>query len=281
MNSSKYDRIISEVVAMKLVMFDLDGTLLSYIHGISEGNREAFRKLHHLGYHLGIATGRRVSNVEELLGDDVKYFDVLIGENGYQTKDLKANQNTYTRKLTQEEMQEIIDEFNDESIDITFCHFNDVGTYFYRESSFAKRSEEEFGRNVFYTNGVLFEPLPKMCMPVAEALADEYRARVEAIKGRSYHGAMTGKGFFEFMSTETTKWHALEKYMAKNNFVKEDVIAFGDSGNDMEILSNVGFAVAMKNADDKVKEICHDVTKYTNDEDGVGRYILEQLLKAL
>ena len=49
----------------------------------------------------------------------------------------------------------------------------------------------------------------------------------------------------------------------------------------MEILSNVGFAVAMKNADDKVKEICHDVTKYTNDEDGVGRYILEQLLKAL
>ena len=37
----------------------------------------------------------------------------------------------------------------------------------------------------------------------------------------------------------------------------------------MEILSNVGFAVAMKNADCKVKEIRHDVTKYTNDEDGV------------
>ena len=96
---------------MKLVMFDLDGTLLSYIHGISKGNREAFRKLHGLGYHLGVATGRRVSNVEELLGDDAKYFDVFIGENGYQTKDLKTSENTYTRKLTQQEMQEIIDEF--------------------------------------------------------------------------------------------------------------------------------------------------------------------------
>ena len=266
---------------MKLVMFDLDGTLLSYIHGISKGNREAFRKLYDLGYHLGVATGRRVSNVEELLGEDVKYFDVLIGENGYQTKDLKNNQNTYTRKLTQEEMQEIIDEFNDEALDITFCHFDEEGTHFYRDSSFAKRSEEEYGRKVYYTNGVLFDPLPKMCMPVREELADEYRLKVEAIQGRSYHGAMTGKGFFEFMSTETTKWKALEKYMAKNNYAIQDVVAFGDSGNDMEILSNVGFAVAMKNADAKVKEICHDVTKYTNDEDGVGRYIIEELLKAL
>ena len=263
---------------MKLVMFDLDGTLLSYIHGISEGNRKAFKKLHQKGYRLGVATGRRVSNVEELLGEDVSYFDVLIGENGYQTKDLKTNQNTYTRKLTQAEMQEIIDEFNDEAKDITFCHFDEEGTHFYRDSSFAKRSEEEYGRKVFYTNGKLFDPLPKMCMPVGEALADEYREKVEAIKGRSYHGAMTGKGFFEFMSTDTTKWHALEKYIEKNNYAIEDVIAFGDSGNDMEILSNVGFAVAMQNADTKVKAICHAVTGYTNDEDGVGRYIEENLL---
>lgn len=263
---------------MKLVMFDLDGTLLSNMHGISEGNRIAFRKLYQKGYRLGVATGRRVSNVEELLGDDLSYFDVLIGENGYQTKDLKRNENVYTRKLSQKEIIEIIDLFDDENVDLTFCHFEDSGTYFYRHSTFSENSEKEIGRKVFYTDGKPFEDLPKMCMPVNPKLADEYREKVENIQSDTYHGTMTGYGFFEFMSKETTKWHALEKYMVKNNYAKEDVMAFGDSGNDMEILSNVGFAVAMQNADAKVKEICHAVTRYTNIEDGVGCYIEEYLL---
>lgn len=263
---------------MKLVMFDLDGTLLSNMHGISEGNRIAFRKLYNEGYRLGVATGRRISNVEELLGDDLCYFDVLIGENGYQTKDLKQNDSVYTRKLSQQEIIEIIDMFDDENLDINFCHFEDSGTYFYRESEFSRNSEKELGRKVFYTNGEPFEDLPKMCMPVGKKLAEEYRTKVENVQSDTYHGTMTGYGFFEFMSKETTKWQALEKYMKKNHYMKEDVIAFGDSGNDMEILSNVGFAVAMQNADSKVKEICHDVTEYNNVNDGVGRYIEEKLL---
>lgn len=263
---------------MKLVMFDLDGTLLSNMHEISDGNRKAFRELYKKGYRLGVATGRRVLNVEELLGDDVKYFDVLIGENGYQTKDLKTGENVYTRKLSQDEIKEIINIFNDEAIDINFCHFDASGTYFYRESEFSRNSEKELERKVFYTNGKLFGDLPKMCMPVGTELAEEYREKVEKLQSDTYHGTMTGYGFFEFMSKETTKWHALEKYMAKNNYAKEDVMAFGDSGNDMEILSNVGFAVAMQNADAKVKEICHAVTQYTNIEDGVGCYIEEYLL---
>lgn len=263
---------------MKLVMFDLDGTLLSNMHGISEGNRIAFRKLYNQGYKLGVATGRRVSNVEELLGDDLCYFDVLIGENGYQTKDLKNGESVYTRRLNKKEIDEIINMFDDESKDINFCHYEDSGTYFYRRSVFSETSEKEMGRKVFYTGGKTFDDLPKMCMPVGKELAEEYRAKVENIQSDTYHGTMTGYGFFEFMSKETTKWRALEKYMKKNHYVKEDVVAFGDSGNDMEILSNVGFAVAMQNADSKVKEICHDVTEHNNVNDGVGKYIEDKLL---
>lgn len=263
---------------MKLVMFDLDGTLLSNMHDISENNRIAFRKLYQKGYRLGVATGRRVLNIEEILGEDLIYFDVLIGENGYQTKDLKTKESTFTRKLSEAEIQEIIGLFNDETIDINFCHFDETGTYFYRHSSFSERSEKEMGRKVIYTNGKPFPALPKMCMPVNESLADEYRIKVESIKSDTYHGTMTGYGFFEFMSKETTKWQALKRYMEKNGYQVEDTMAFGDSGNDMEILEHVGYGIAMQNADAKVKAICQDVTTYSNSEDGVGRYIEEKLL---
>lgn len=263
---------------MKLVMFDLDGTLLSNMYDISEGNRKAFRKLYRQGYRLGIATGRRVSNVEEILGNDIQYFDVIIGENGFQTKDLKLNESTYTRKLSASEIREIIDTFNDKTLDINFCHFDQSGTYFFRHSTFSNSSEYDLNRKVIYTNGKYFSDLPKMCMPVGASLAEIYREKVENLKSDSYHGMMTGYGFFEFMSKETSKWLALEKYLIKNHYAIDDTIAFGDSGNDMEILSHVGFAVAMQNADRKVKEICHDMTTYPYHEDGVGKYIEEKML---
>lgn len=263
---------------MKLVMFDLDGTLLGNMHDIPEGNRQAFRKLYDNGYRLGIATGRRVSNVEEILGKDIQYFDVLIGENGHQTKDLKNNKNTFTRQITTKEIEEIIQLFDDPNKDINFCHFNEEGTFYYRKSSFSEKMEKELGRKIFYQNGKPFPNLPKICMPVGPELAMEYRKKVENLKSDSYHGAMTGYGFFEFMSKDTSKWNALEKYLKENNYKKEDTIAFGDSGNDMEILSNVGFAIAMQNADDKVKAICHAITQYPYNEDGVGKYIEEFML---
>jgi len=263
---------------MKLVMFDLDGTLLSNMHGISEGNRQAFRKLYKQGYHLGIATGRRVKNVEEILGEDLQYFDVLIGENGYQTKDLRLNKNTYTRKINRKEIKEIISYFNDDSLDINFCFFDESGTYFYRHSTFSQSSEYDLNRKVYYLNGEDFPDLPKLCMPVGKELAECYRVKVENYQKETYHGTMTGYGFFEFMTKETSKWNALEKYINANHISIEDTLAFGDSGNDMEILDHVGFAIAMSNADEKVKAICDDVTTYSYNEDGVGRYIEEKML---
>ena len=265
-------------MTMKLVMFDLDGTLLTSPYDISEENRQAFRQLYLKGYRLGVATGRRVNNIEFLLRDDIVYFDVLIGENGFQTRDLKLKEDTYTRLLTELEIKEIIDLFYDESKDVNFCHFTDEGTYVYGDSEFTRRQEGQEGRKLIYMNGKPFDHLPKICMPVGIDFADEFRERIEHMSQRSYHGVMTGKGFFEFMDVETSKWKALEKYMKKNHLQKEDVIAFGDSGNDMEILSNVGFAVAMRNADDKVKAICHDVTDKICFENGIADYIYRKLL---
>lgn len=263
---------------MKLVMFDLDGTLLSDMHNISQGNREAFRKLHQKGYRLGIASGRRVTNIEGILKQDVEYFDVLIGENGFQTKDLKIQESIYTDKLTVDQIKEIIETFEDDEGKVNFVYFGDEGSVFYKENDFSKKQQELFERVSKYLNGDNFPELSKLCMPVAPELANNYRIRVENIKGKPYHGVMTGTGFFEFMNVETSKWKALYKYLQKYGLTKDDVIAFGDSGNDMEILSNVGFAVAMQNADDKVKAICQAITEYPYNEDGVGKYIIDHML---
>ena len=49
----------------------------------------------------------------------------------------------------------------------------------------------------------------------------------------------------------------------------EDVMAIGDSENDIEMLKSVGVGVAMGNAMENVKAVANDITQ-TNDEEGVA-----------
>lgn len=53
---------------------------------------------------------------------------------------------------------------------------------------------------------------------------------------------------------------------------REEIMACGDGGNDVEMLKEVGFAIAMANAYDPVKTAADFVT-VSNDEDGVAKAI--------
>ncbi|MDL2292967.1 HAD hydrolase family protein, partial [Acholeplasma sp. OttesenSCG-928-E16] len=54
---------------------------------------------------------------------------------------------------------------------------------------------------------------------------------------------------------------------------KEETICFGDGINDLELIRDAYFGVAMKNAYLEVKEVCDDITEFNNDNDGVIEYL--------
>lgn len=57
----------------------------------------------------------------------------------------------------------------------------------------------------------------------------------------------------------------------------DDIYAFGDEMNDFEMIEYASHGVVMANGNPQLKEIANDVTKHTNDEDGLAEY-LEQML---
>ena len=59
--------------------------------------------------------------------------------------------------------------------------------------------------------------------------------------------------------------------------LQKDIIAFGDEGNDLTMMQYAGTGVAMKNAIAKIKGLADEVTDFTNDEDGVARYLQDRL----
>lgn len=59
---------------------------------------------------------------------------------------------------------------------------------------------------------------------------------------------------------------------------REEIMAFGDSSNDVEMLETVGIGVAMANAEPEIQAHADFVTRYTNNEDGIAD-VIEQLLE--
>lgn len=63
---------------------------------------------------------------------------------------------------------------------------------------------------------------------------------------------------------------ALLKYYQIN---PEEVMAIGDSNNDLPMMAYVGYPVAMKNATDEMKDMTKQQTSFTNDEEGVYHFL--------
>ena len=83
----------------------------------------------------------------------------------------------------------------------------------------------------------------------------------------------------EFMHKSVDKSVAIAKILQLENLVFEETISFGDGFNDEKMLKATGKALIMGNAPQSLRDtLPHLETILSNDEDGVAKYLLEQLL---
>src|SRR5690625_673572 len=68
------------------------------------------------------------------------------------------------------------------------------------------------------------------------------------------------------------KVHAVERLCQLSNISMQEVMAIGDSINDLKMLQEVGLSVAVANAQEEILDIAHIVTESNND-DGVAKAI--------
>jgi len=93
-----------------------------------------------------------------------------------------------------------------------------------------------------------------------DEMADPFKDRTNAM--------FTADVYFEFVDKDVDKSHALAEVLEKMNLTMDEVIAFGDSQNDLGMIKAAKVGVAMGNANEVVKEVADYVTK-TNDDDGI------------
>lgn len=94
-----------------------------------------------------------------------------------------------------------------------------------------------------------------------------------AIQFRFWTNEKNGATNLEINQLSTNKASAMKYIAAHYNIPAFNTIAFGDGINDIEMLQEAGYGVAMKNAKGTIKHYANDITDFDNNDAGVGKYL--------
>jgi len=264
---------------IKLIVADIDGTLVNEERVMLPKNREMLNKLHAQGIKVGIASGRPLGknlyHLNEEWGLDFE-VDLWIGMNGGQIYDKSDDSYMTLYKLQPSDIKEII----------TFMEPIKANPFIYiGEDMLSKEVDEEMYASMARhhinctkvplerlwrdeTEKILFRLKDKNDMPKAEEFARKHNTG-------DYVFFKTQPTMLEFQDKRVNKGLAVQKYIDKHHITNEEVMAFGDMSNDNEMLKMAGVSVCLKQGSQDTKDVAKFITELDNDHDGMG-YFLEK-----
>lgn len=265
-----------------LYVSDLDGTLFDSGGHLSDFTRDTLNELIAGGMNFTVATARSVSSAAGLLDDlDLKVPAVMM--NGVFLTDVPNQKQVYVNRYPVELAHKVIDafkangrppfvySFNGEYIECEFTKLkNDYERQFVAKRQklyrrFEKVEDYTVGNNTVYINGIDHKE-------TMQAVADELQ-KIDGIKFSHYLDTYSGDKYFVEVYVESAgKWNSIKRLKEMYGF--DRVVAFGDNGNDVEMLKNADLAVVVGNALPPALEVA-DIVIDTNDNDGVAKYLLE------
>lgn len=83
--------------------------------------------------------------------------------------------------------------------------------------------------------------------------------------------------WIEILPKGCSKSNGIKQLMELLNISNDEAMSFGDGLNDIDMLEKCGFGVALKNGLPEVKRVADAVTSYDNNNDGVIKYLMENL----
>lgn len=266
---------------IKLIAFDLDGTLLDSRKCLSAANRNALLKCMEQGIEIVPCTGRIWSGVPEFIRNfpGIRY---AITVNGAVIEDIREQRVLDERKMSWEKAIEIL-ELADH-----FRTMYDVyaGGKGYGEARFMNNMADygispEIQTMIRATRSIvpdLLEEVRRLARPVEKInyFFNDSQERKRAREALLARGDVIVSASFpnnlEINAPGAEKGEALLRLAAYIGISPEQTMGFGDGENDMTLIQKAGIGVAMENATAELKEKADYVTT-GNDSDGVAAAI--------
>ncbi|MBO9130135.1 Cof-type HAD-IIB family hydrolase [Bacillus sp. 165] len=265
----------------KMIVLDLDDTLLRDDHTISPRTKQALMDAQRLGVKVVLASGRPTFAMHALAEELylAEYGSFILSFNGAKIINCKTKEELFSSTLPPETVHRLYDISRQEGVWI-HTYMDDV-IVTETDNAFTKIESEITGLPIAEVNSfvqavtesvvkVLMVEEPERLAQVEEKLQQELADEMNVIRSKPF--------FLEFTEAGVTKGTSLNLLIQTLGITREEVIAVGDSYNDLAMIEFAGLGVAMGNAPDSIKQKANYVTD-TNMNDGVAKVIEEFVLK--
>ncbi|MYV05084.1 Cof-type HAD-IIB family hydrolase [Furfurilactobacillus milii] len=263
----------------KLIAIDLDGTTLNNQSAISPFTKQVLQTAVASGHIVSIVTGRPY-RISRQYYDELGLHSAMINFNG--------SLGHLPHHQWQHEYQYTID--RDIALDL-LAHQSSLGI-----ETIAAGNKTNVWANHASDGTIDFFPTilqPQQILNAQNLTTDPTALTLyfsEQHRDQLIHNITARYGDNIDMNVWGGRWPVLEvahkgvekatglEFLAQTYHIdRNDIIAFGDEGNDHAMISYAGWGVAMANGIDDLKAIAQDVTPLDNDHDGLAHYLLDYL----
>ena len=268
---------------VKIVVFDLDGTLYDSHKHIDKDTIHKIIELEQIGIVVGIVTGRFYEELDEVI-EKLKlreYNGFVASSNGLEIHDFLDGKIKCFTRLSKDEVKELIEEAKKHHM-ISYVWQN--GRYSMFDISFMnglKKLASVIPFNVHYIRALReteFEKSISLEVPLYDKVCFAglpiLKLKKSILKQHpEYRFYDVGRLGTELCKKDVGKLEAIQFICRKKNTSIDCVMAFGDNGNDVNLLASCGYGVAMRNGSAQAKKAAKYISDYTNNEQGVLRFI--------
>lgn len=260
-----------------LIACDIDGTLLSRKGELAKETIETLRKVEKLGHIVVIATGRPLSGALQIY-QEIGIDYPIITDNGasidFPGHMEFAKQRTYIPNKVMKTLFAYSKPFTSSAF---FDIGHDVYAYKYDkklEKIFAGLSRGniidcEFTDLDVEPSGMIFFIKNDATDKFENWIKTQYPDTLSYRQWGSNHENTTYEVYLKHISKASAIRHLLNYYDIDIN----NTIAFGDGVNDLEMIREMRFGIAMKNAVQELKDVAFQVAKETSDNLGLAKYL--------
>lgn len=280
-------RVMTPPASFRIVITDIDGTLLDDGGNLPDLNRAALVRCRELGILVCLATGRRWTTCRRLLDrlDLHGLVDYCILNNGMILHDVAAKALLYRRDFPFTLVMETVRRLNTLGLDpIILGHNPDGATpdVFHRRDSLL--NADFIDKNPSHSIQVeSFEELEggHLVELILIGSRPELEAAAAALEGLDVETAILRNTFYaahmlEITPRGVTKLVGALALLGHLGLEDHHALAIGDSDNDFRMLRDLPHSVAVANADAKVKAVAREITG-TNAEGGFGQAVLRRI----
>jgi len=255
-------------MAIKMIVTDLDGT---FYHKDLTYDKERFNRLYKQmkanDIRFVVASGNQYYQL-------ISFFDrpeelTFISENGGYI--VKEGKEIFSVKINDETYHRIVDvlkKYPEIKINIV-CG---------KKSAYVtnEMSEEDFQIFIQYFPKMIRvddlhdvqDQIMKFALMASEEKVNQIADELNQVIDHSLNVVTSGHGCIDLIVAGVHKGSAIKKLMDIWNIRSDEVMAFGDAGNDLEMLKTAGYGFVMANGSEELKQAIGRVSLLSNEEDG-------------